>query len=104
MIRLVAGCDEGQQAVVLGAAGGAVGQMQADARETCLGLPSAEPGLDVAFEHRAGDPAAGVAVIDLEDCCEEGATARQEAPPTTAASAPASSTLRFRSTPCETTV
>ena len=52
----------------------------------------------------AGDPAAGVAVIDLEDCCEEGATARQEAPPTTAASAPASSTLRFRSTPCETTV
>ena len=50
--------------------------MQADAGEPGRGVLSAELGLDVALEQRAGDPAAGVAVIDLEERFEEGATAR----------------------------
>jgi hypothetical protein len=50
--------------------------MHADAGEPCLGVPAAELGLDVAVEHRAGDPATGVAVVDLEDRFEEDAIAR----------------------------
>jgi hypothetical protein len=50
--------------------------MDADAREPCLGVLFAELGLDVAFEHRAGGPAAGVAVIDVEDRFEEDAIPR----------------------------
>jgi hypothetical protein len=68
--------DQCQQAVVLVAAGRAHGQMEADARERCLGVLAAELGLDVALEHRAGDPAAGVAVINREDGFEEDAIAR----------------------------
>jgi hypothetical protein len=68
--------DQFHQAVVLGSAGGAHGQMHGDARELGAGGLSADLGVDVALEHRAGDPAAGVAVIDLEDRFEEGAIAR----------------------------
>jgi hypothetical protein len=93
-----------QQAVVVGAAGRAPGEMHGDRGEPGAGAPSAELGLDVALEHRAGGSAAGVGLIDLEELCEGDATARQDMPPTTAASPPASSTLRLRSTPCEATV
>jgi len=68
--------DQCHQAVVLGAAGGAHGQMHGDARQLGAGGLCAELALDVALEHRAGDPAAGVAVIDLEDRFEEAAIAR----------------------------
>jgi hypothetical protein len=61
---------------VLGAAGGAHGQMHGDARELGAGGLCAELGLDVALEHPAGGSAAEVAVIDLEDRFEEDATAR----------------------------
>ncbi len=61
-----------QQAVVVGAAGGAHGQMQGNTRESGGGVLSGELGLDVALEHRARGPAARVAVIGLEDRFEEG--------------------------------
>ena len=73
---LVVALDQGEQAVVLGAAGGAHPQMQADAREPGRGVLPAELGLDVAVEQGAGDAAAGVAVVDLEDRLEEGTIAR----------------------------
>ena len=50
--------------------------MHGDARQLGAGGLCAELALDVALEHRAGDPAAGVAVIDLEDRFEEAAIAR----------------------------
>ena len=50
--------------------------MQADAGEPCPGILPAELGLDVAVEHRAGDAAAGVAVVEPEDRFEEAAIAR----------------------------
>jgi hypothetical protein len=68
--------DQGQQAVVVGVAGRAHGQMQGDAREVGAGVVSAQLGLDVALEHLAGGPATRVAVIELEDRLEEGALAR----------------------------
>lgn len=61
---------------MLGAAGGAHGQMRGDARELGAGGLCAELGLDVALEHPAGGSAADVALIELEDRFEEGATAR----------------------------
>ena len=61
---------------MLGAAGGAHPQMQADAREPGRGVLPAQLGLDVAVEQGAGDATAGVAVVDLEDRLEEGTIAR----------------------------
>ena len=61
---------------MLGAAGGAHPQVQADAREPGRDVLPAELGLDVAIEQGAGDAAAGIAVIDLEDRFEEGTIAR----------------------------
>jgi hypothetical protein len=63
--------DQCQQAVVLGAAGGAHGQMHGDARELRAGDLCAELGLDVALEHRARRPASRVAVIGLENRFQE---------------------------------
>jgi hypothetical protein len=68
--------DQCHQAVVLGAAGGAHGQMRGDAGELDAGGLCAELGLDVALEHPAGGSAADVALIELEDRFEEDATAR----------------------------
>jgi hypothetical protein len=68
--------DQCHQAVVLGAAGGAHGQMRGDARELGGGGLCAVLGLDVALEHPAGGSAADVALIEPEDRFEEEATAR----------------------------
>jgi hypothetical protein len=68
--------DQCHQAVVLGAAGGAHGQMRGDAWELGAGGMCAELGLDVALEHPAGGSAADVALIELEDRFEEDGTAR----------------------------
>ena len=46
------------------------------AREPGRDVLAAELGLDVAVEQGAGDAAAGIAVIDLEDRFEEGTIAR----------------------------
>jgi hypothetical protein len=61
---------------VLCAAGTARPDMQTDAGEPGRDVLPAELALDVAVEQRAGDTAAGVAVIDREDRLEEGAIAR----------------------------
>jgi hypothetical protein len=61
---------------VLGTAGATHGQVHGDAGELGAGGLRAELGLDVALEHRAGNPAAGVAGTDLEDHLEEEAVAR----------------------------
>ena len=61
---------------MLGAAGGAHGQMRGDARELGGGGLCAVLGLDVALEHPAGGSAADVALIEPEDRFEEEATAR----------------------------
>ena len=50
--------------------------MDAEAGEQCLGVLSANLGLDVAFENRAGGPATRIAIVELEDRFEEGAVAR----------------------------
>jgi hypothetical protein len=68
--------DQLQQPVVLGAARGARRQVRGDAWESGVGVLFAELALDVALEQSAGDPASGVAVIDLEDRFEEAATVR----------------------------
>jgi hypothetical protein len=68
--------DQCHQAVVLGVAGGAHGQMRGDARELGAGGLCAVLGLNVALEHPAGGSAADVALIELEDRFEEDATAR----------------------------
>jgi hypothetical protein len=68
--------DQCHQAVVLGAAGGAHGQVHGDAGEPGTGGRCAELGLDVALEHPAGGAAAEVAVIDLEERFEDDAIAR----------------------------
>jgi hypothetical protein len=68
--------DQCDKAVVLGTAGATHGQVRGDSGELGTGGLSAELGLDVALEHRAGDPASGVAGIDLEDHSEEDAVAR----------------------------
>jgi hypothetical protein len=68
--------DQCQQAVVLGAAGAAHGQVHRDAGEPGAGALCAELGLDVAVEQPAGGSAAEVAVIDLEDRSEGDATLR----------------------------
>jgi hypothetical protein len=68
--------DQCDKPVVLGTAGATPGQVHGDAGELGAAGACAELGLDVALEHRAGDPAAGVAGIDLEDHFEEEAVAR----------------------------
>jgi hypothetical protein len=67
--------DQCQQAVVLGAAGGAHRQMHRDASEPSFAVAEAELGLDVAVERRACRPAAGVAVVDREQGFQEVADA-----------------------------
>jgi hypothetical protein len=64
--------DQCQQAVVVGAARGAHGQVQGDAREPDA---SVELGLDVALEQHARRPAARVALVELEDRFEQAADA-----------------------------
>jgi hypothetical protein len=68
--------DQCHQAVVLGAAGGAHGQMHGDATGMGAGGLCAELALDVTLEHPAGGCAADVALVELEDRFEEDATAR----------------------------
>jgi hypothetical protein len=65
------GFDQRQQAVVLGAARGARGQVAGDAGEARSGVQPVGLGLDVALEDRARRPAAGVAFAGLEDRLEE---------------------------------
>ena len=89
---------------MVGAARRAHGEMQRDTGEPGAGAVSGELGLDVALEHRAGQPAPGVAVIDGEHRFEKDVSARQDTLSTMPVSAPASSVLRLRSMPCETTV
>jgi len=62
--------NQRQQAVVLGPAGDACGEMARDAGEAGSGVPPVDLGLDVAIEDRARGPAAGVAVVRLEDRLE----------------------------------
>jgi hypothetical protein len=67
--------DQCQQAVVLGAAGGAHGQMHRDATEPGSGVAERKLGLDVAIEHHARRRAARVAVVDREHRFQEVADA-----------------------------
>jgi hypothetical protein len=68
--------DQCDKAVELDTAGATLGQVYGDAGELGAGGLRAELALDVAFEHRAADPAARVPGIDLEDHFEEDAVAR----------------------------
>jgi len=63
--------DQGQQAVVLGPAGGTCGEVPGDAREAGSGVEPGRLGLDVAIHDRPRAPAAGVALACLEDRLEE---------------------------------
>jgi hypothetical protein len=63
--------DQRQQAVVLGPARGACGEVQGDAREAGSGVEPSRLRLDVAIHDRPRAPAAGVALACLEDRREE---------------------------------
>jgi hypothetical protein len=89
---------------VLRAARRARGQMHGNAGERRRGVVPADLDLDVAVERRARTPATRVAVVDREECFEGDAIGRQDAPCRTGVTPPASSMLRLRSMPCETTV
>jgi hypothetical protein len=63
--------DQRQQPVVLGPAGDACGEVMGDAGKAGAGVKPVGLRLDVAIEDRARRPAAGVAVVGLEERFEE---------------------------------
>jgi hypothetical protein len=62
--------DQRQQAVVLGPAGDACGEVAGDAREARSGVQPVGLGLHVAIEDRARRPAAGIPLAGVEDRLE----------------------------------